>query len=211
MLHPIGTQRSDGVRKSSSRTDGVRAKPGWIASQVATVAAASILLATPVLAACGSSTTANGSGSTTPSTVASPPTTAAPVFRICDRPAAGSGSDQGSLVCGGCVITASAHCPGADLSRYALGGQEMQNADFKGADFSGANLSQTVLSGANLTGANLTGANLSQADLTRTDLTGANLSGATVDGTYWSATVCPDGSATDAAGGTCVSGIPSPA
>ena len=183
---------------------------GWIGSHVATVVAVLLLLATPLLTACGSSASSGGSsggsGATTPTTAASSPPTAATTFRICDRPAASSGSDQVRLVCGGCVITASAQCPGADLSRYALGGQEMQKADFKGANLSGANLSQTVLSGANLTGANL-----SQADLTGADLTGANLSGATVDGAYWSATICPDGSATDVAGGTCVSGVPSPA
>lgn len=202
------------MQRTPQEESVVGVAPGWIGSHVATVVAVALLLAAPLLTACGSSASSGGSsggsGSTTPTTATSSPPTAT-TFRICDRPAVGSGSDQGTLVCGGCVITASAQCPGADLSRYALGGQEMQKADFTGANLSGANLSQTVLSGANLTGANLTGANLSQADLTGANLTGANLSGATVDGAYWSATICPDGSATDVAGGTCVSGVPSPA
>lgn len=64
------------------------------------------------------------------------------------------------------------------------------------------------LRGANLTGALLTGANLVNADVTGTDFTNANLRGANMSGVdpkdaTWKNTICPDGTNSDLADGTC--------
>ena len=49
----------------------------------------------------------------------------------------------------------------------------------------------------------LTGANLNGDDLTNADLSGAVTTGANVNQVTWSNTVCPDGTNSDADGGTC--------
>jgi alpha-tubulin suppressor-like RCC1 family protein len=90
----------------------------------------------------------------------------------------------------------------------SLSGCNLHGLNLKGAQLSGANLSNANLNGANLSSANLSGANLSGANLNGANLTGANLSGAGVTGTNfnkvtWSNTTCPDGTNSDADGGTC--------
>ena len=97
----------------------------------------------------------------------------------------------------------------ADLTGMDLQGSNLLNAYLVGANLTGANLSGANLRGANLTDANLTDANLTDANLNRANLTGANLTGATMTGANvndvtWSNTSCPDGSKSDADGGTCV-------
>ena len=72
------------------------------------------------------------------------------------------------------------------------------SAALRGADLSGANLA-----GVNLRNADLTDAILDGADLTGADLAGAALTGASLDEVVWSGTVCPDGTNSDAAGGSC--------
>ncbi|MET7832492.1 pentapeptide repeat-containing protein [Micromonospora sediminicola] len=67
----------------------------------------------------------------------------------------------------------------------------------------GADLRNAKLVGAQLRDADLTGAKLDGADLTGADLTGADLTGASVVGVTWSGTTCPDGTSSDAGGGTC--------
>ena len=64
------------------------------------------------------------------------------------------------------------------------------------------------LQGANLSGCNLSGADLSGALLQFSDLSGANLqdddlSGANLNGMLYANTTCPDGTNSDAHGGTC--------
>ena len=66
-------------------------------------------------------------------------------------------------------------------------------ADLRGARLTGAFLRDADLRGARLDGADLTGA----------DLTGADLTGASLSGTVWAHTICPDGTGSDADGGTC--------
>jgi len=46
--------------------------------------------------------------------------------------------------------------------------------------------------------------NLKDANLTGATLVGADLKGANVKGVTWSHTVCPDGTNSDANGGTCL-------
>jgi pentapeptide repeat protein len=64
-------------------------------------------------------------------------------------------------------------------------------------------LSNASLADARLRDADLRGVKLDGADLSRADLTGADLSGASLIKVTWSQTVCPDGTVSDANGGTC--------
>lgn len=112
---------------------------------------------------------------------------------------------------------------GADLSVANLTFTHLSFANLSGANLSGANLTITSLDAANLNGANLSGATLQVTDLTEADLsnanlsgatltdvlmggtnlTGANFTGATLTNTAWSTTTCPDGTNSEANGGTC--------
>lgn len=108
---------------------------------------------------------------------------------------------------------ANTNLSGAILSGANLAGSDLANANLLGADLSLADLTDANLTGANLAGANLshatlvnaqlTGSNLQAANLTGTNLTGAALSGANVNGVTWSDTGCPDGTNSDADGGSC--------
>ena len=95
-----------------------------------------------------------------------------------------------------------------DLANATLNGQSLKGANLSGADLSnstlqGVNLQGAFLENANLTGANLHGVNLEGADLTGANLTGATLTGANTNNVTWSNTTCPDGSSSNADGGTC--------
>ena len=82
--------------------------------------------------------------------------------------------------------------------------------DFSGSDLTGANLTMSVFSGSTFSNAvlrdiNATSANFKVVDFTGADLTGArNMDTAIVVGAIWSDTTCPDGTNSDANGGTCV-------
>lgn len=67
----------------------------------------------------------------------------------------------------------------------------------------GADLSRADLTGADLARIDLSGADLSFANLTGVDLRGARLRDATLTGVTWSSTTCPDGTNSDAVGGSC--------
>jgi MBG domain (YGX type)/Pentapeptide repeats (8 copies)/Carboxypeptidase regulatory-like domain/Bacterial Ig domain len=109
---------------------------------------------------------------------------------------------------------AHANLTGANLSGTTLVGASLTGATLTGANFSNANLTGASVSSANLTGANLSGANLTMAlmdhanltgaNLARTNLTGANLTGATLTGVPWAGATCPDGTAANSHGNTCV-------
>lgn len=106
-------------------------------------------------------------------------------------------------------------------SRTNLAGTRFTDAEMQGARLFYANLSGAVLAGAYLEGANFQGANLRGADLrgamlsgtnlADVDVTGANFRGARGLGTLvnhsevrWSNTTCPDGTNSDANGGSCL-------
>ncbi len=104
----------------------------------------------------------------------------------------------------------------AYLVNAPLTNANLTSANLSGANLSGANLSGAMLRSANLKGANLTGANLTGADLARANFKGANLTGAILTGAtgatsanfagaIWSNTVCPDGTTSASAGGSCSS------
>ena len=91
----------------------------------------------------------------------------------------------------------------------ALAGCDLHGLNLSGAQLSGAGLSNANLNGSNLDGADLSGVNLTGANLNAVNLTGANLTGATLTSTTnlnkvtWSGTTCPDGTSSNADGGTC--------
>jgi pentapeptide repeat protein/Big-like domain-containing protein len=87
---------------------------------------------------------------------------------------------------------------GCNLHGLNLTGAQLSGANLSNANLNGANLTGADFSGADLSGANLNGANLTGADLSGTDVTGANFNKVT-----WSDTTCPDGTDSNADGGTC--------
>jgi Bacterial Ig domain/Pentapeptide repeats (8 copies) len=104
---------------------------------------------------------------------------------------------------------------GLDLRGANLGGcflplaQNLANADASNANFRGADLNGARLTGANLKQVNLAGALLRVANLTDANLSGATLLGADMfrailSGVVWSQTTCPDGTISNADGGTCI-------
>jgi uncharacterized protein YjbI with pentapeptide repeats len=79
------------------------------------------------------------------------------------------------------------------------------SATFDGSDLRGADLSDAYLAHARFVEASLRGAELDRADLSMADLTGADLDRATGLATViCSSTICPDGTNSDANGGTCL-------
>lgn len=79
----------------------------------------------------------------------------------------------------------------------------MVEVDLTGVSLRLANLAGANLRGARLVRADLTGADLRGADLTDADLSGALLGAARLTGVHWDNTTCPDGTNSDAHGGTC--------
>jgi phospholipase C len=97
---------------------------------------------------------------------------------------------------------------GAELNNANLNGANLQkafltNANLTGASVRGTNLQNADFAGANLTNADLRGSNLQHDDFTNADLDGANLAGANFQQAVWSNTTCPDGTNSNADGGTC--------
>lgn len=82
-------------------------------------------------------------------------------------------------------------------------GCELQSANLDKAGLPNANLRGVNFFTASLSGADLRFADLTEADLTGATLIGAHMSGAKVTGVYWASTTCPDGTISDANGGTC--------
>ena len=92
----------------------------------------------------------------------------------------------------------------ANISSSLLGEAFLENADLQGADLRNGNQSGADFTNANLQGATFFGSNLSGAIFRHANLTGAHVNGASLSGTVWSDTTCPDGTNSDADGGTCV-------
>ena len=91
-----------------------------------------------------------------------------------------------------------------NLANANLMGDHLAGLNLTGASLKGANLNGVVLLLANLTGANVSGANLNDVNLSYANLTGANFSGANLNGAIWASTTCPDGTSSNADGGSCV-------
>ncbi|MGH2608484.1 MAG: pentapeptide repeat-containing protein [Tepidiformaceae bacterium] len=101
---------------------------------------------------------------------------------------------------------------GCNLSDARLSGGMLNGATLEGVSASRADLSFSTIADANFAGANLTGADLARtvlqvSDFTNAILLGADLTNAITRGARWSNTICPDGTNSDANGGTCVGTI----
>lgn len=93
----------------------------------------------------------------------------------------------------------------ASLARVTWRHGGATGAIFDGADLHRADLRWTVFNAASFAGADLRYARLNGVDLSRADLTGARLGHASgLSSVIWSDTTCPDGTNSDANGGTCV-------
>ena len=92
----------------------------------------------------------------------------------------------------------------ANLDDASLIDASMIGADLDPATLRGANLTGANLTGANLSGVNLRGVNLRGVNLSNANLSGANLNGANLSNVTWSNTTCPDGTDSNADGGTCI-------
>ena len=89
------------------------------------------------------------------------------------------------------------------VDSYLVGpGVNLTGVDFSGGDFSGAMLNTGTLTNDDFTNANFTGA-----DLDQTNVDGSNFTGADLSGVIFDATTCPDGSISDADGGTCINNL----
>jgi len=151
---------------------------------------------TAVIAGCSvqpvSASTGQATCHTTPGTTGSHNITAA---------FSGSGGFTGSTFATLTQVVTKTTCP--SLAGCNLSGLNLADAQLPGANLSNANLNKANLNGADLAGANLSGANLNCADPTGADLSGADVAGANFNKVTWSDTTCPDGTNSNAAGGTC--------
>jgi probable HAF family extracellular repeat protein len=99
--------------------------------------------------------------------------------------------------------------PCRTLAGCNLQGLGITGGNLNGVNLAGVNGNGTNLSGSNLANANLTRMNLNRANLNGTRFSGANLRGsnlnnATLTGATWNNTTCPDGTNSNAHGGTCI-------
>ena len=113
----------------------------------------------------------------------------------------GSSSFTGSTSATVTQVVTNSACP--SLAGCNLFGLNLTNAQLPGANLSGANLNKANLSGADLVGADLAHANLNGANLTGANLSGADMTGTNLNKVTWSDTTCPDGTNSNADGGTC--------
>ena len=96
----------------------------------------------------------------------------------------------------------------ADLAGQSYAWTNLAQGDLAGADLTDTTFVVTTMAGTDLIGADLSEAKLVFVDLSHVNLTNANLKGATlffvnVSGATWSNTTCPDGTNSNADGGTC--------
>jgi CSLREA domain-containing protein len=105
--------------------------------------------------------------------------------------------------------------PGAYVPGYSLGSYgplpTLNGLDLRGCDLTGSYFQDTIeIKNANLAGASFRGSYTYVAKFDGSDLTGADLTGllqvapASFTGVTWSHTICPDGTNSDANGGTCI-------
>lgn len=95
------------------------------------------------------------------------------------------------------------HLPAQDWSGALLRGADLRFADLTGARLNGAVLTDANMARAMLRFADLRAAFMPDANLTRANLYGAQMEGANISGVIWQTTICPDGTVSNANGGTC--------
>jgi uncharacterized protein YjbI with pentapeptide repeats len=112
-------------------------------------------------------------------------------------------------------VCSSTNLASARLPETSLTGRRLNGVHLRGADLAGADLTGADLTGADLSPLLIDGGiaqaptSLDGAVMNRTNLTKSNLSSASVIGTQfrhvtWSSTTCPDGTNSDADGGSCL-------
>ena len=132
------------------------------------------------------------------------PTTATGVLAV----AAGTGTVARLALSGtaawGCTAFAADGYSGCRLAGASFADETVSGANLSGATLTRTDFSDTIAVGTNLSHANLTNADLTGADLAGTDLAGATLTGARTTAITWNGATCPDGTAADADGGSCL-------
>ncbi len=108
----------------------------------------------------------------------------------------------------GCDL-AGANLENADVAGRVFGWTNLTYGDLAGADLENTTFVSTSFARANLAGADLMGAKLGlidfgHANLANADLDGARLFVVNVSGVVWENTTCPDGTNSNADGGTCI-------
>lgn len=123
--------------------------------------------------------------------------------RHCDPTVVHAGADLRAVPLDA-VPLAGCYLPFARLDAASLPGADLTGTNLAAAVLAGADLTAAALVDAELLAADLSGVVLDGADLTGADLSHARLVGASLAGVTWSATTCPDGTDSDANGGTCL-------
>ncbi|MEX1102817.1 MAG: redoxin domain-containing protein, partial [Dehalococcoidia bacterium] len=101
----------------------------------------------------------------------------------------------------GCVLD------GARLDRHTMNAASFAGVSAAGARMAFVQLNNGDLSGADLSHSDLVRAGLPWTNFTNANLLGADLTNAITRGATWNNTICPDGTNSDANGGTCVGTI----
>ncbi|HEY5476780.1 MAG TPA: pentapeptide repeat-containing protein [Tepidiformaceae bacterium] len=123
--------------------------------------------------------------------------------------------DSGGCDLSGMAVTVADHFyfnyidfRGCRLDGAAVDGQAMNSSSFEGVSARGASLRSSMASSvfrdADLAGADLSNAVIQGSDFTGANLLGADLTNAISRGAIWKNTICPDGTNSDANGGTCI-------
>ncbi|HLH29462.1 MAG TPA: pentapeptide repeat-containing protein [Acidimicrobiales bacterium] len=106
-------------------------------------------------------------------------------------------------------VCSSADLAGARLARTSLAGLHLNGVDLQGANLAGGDLTATDLSPLPVDGgisqrpSQLDHASFNGVNLTQADLLSATTSGTSFRHAVWSSTTCPDGTDSNADGGTC--------
>jgi len=123
--------------------------------------------------------------------------------------------DRGGCDLSGMAVNSAGHLElnsidfrGCRLDGAALDGLPMNSSSFAGVSARGASLRSSMASSvfrdADLAGADLSNAVIQGSDFTGANLLGADLTNAISRGATWKNTTCPDGTNSDANGGTCI-------
>ncbi len=101
------------------------------------------------------------------------------------------------------IDLAGCNLQGTDLSSNLMVEAFLSGADLRNVKLSGANMVWADFTGANLAGADMASGQLQSANFTNANLLSADLTNAIIRTARWGNTVCPDGTNSDANGGTC--------
>ena len=117
-----------------------------------------------------------------------------------------------SILCPGCDFIMSNEFAGFDFSGAYLKAALFSAAVLQGTNFSGSILREAYFVKADLQNADFSGADLTDAWFAGANLEGSILDGAVLNGVVWNyngygETICPDGTAADTVGNTCINNL----